>query len=232
MTLPSYCPVRKALLTAALLWLAVMVSGCQTPQRHYPTEWPELVALDADGTDLNGIYWNEGTLITEAGDQRPIKLTSLMPTLSVQTHSGDPIAPVSARFAETKTVSLKVRNPSKESDASERPWGYSQRAYASVRKLEFSSDVESGAETVTVEGTCFKRTDKQDADYAIQYHQGGQGGRFLPVVAGGNSVGVWLTKSADGSLIAAIEDNSFTLFVIVPTYEHSLTWARFPRIAD
>ncbi len=231
MTLPSHCPVRKALLTAALLWLAVMVSGCQTPLRHYPTEWPEIVALDADGTDLNGIYANEGTLITEAGDQRPIKLTSLMPTLSVQTHSGDPITPVSARFAETKIVSLKVRNPSMESDASERPWGYSQRGYAIVRKLEFSSDVESGAETVTVEGTYFKRTDKQDAGYAIQYHQGGQGGS-LGVVGGGNSIGVWLSKSADGSLIAGIEDNNFMLFIIVPTYEHSLTWARFPRIGD
>ena len=241
MTLPSHCSVRKALLFAALFWLAVMVSGCQTTLPHYPTAWPELVALSAGGTELNGIYGNEGTLIMETGEQRPIKLTSLMPTIFFPTPSGDPVTPVSSRFAETKTVSLKVRNPSKENGASEKPWGYSQKSYAIVRTLEFSSDVENGAETVPVEGLYwnFKNSDKQLTWLlhpslridAIQYVQGGQGVSFA-VVAGEETRSVYLTKSADGSLIAGIEDIDFMLYLFVPTYSHSLTWASFPRIGD
>ena len=228
MTLPSHYTVRKALLISSLLWLAVLVAGCETPlSRHYPAAWPEIVVLSADGTELNGIYANEGTLLTEKGDQKPITLASLIPTQ----HYGPP-EPVSSRFAETNKVSLTVRNPSKESSVSEKPWGISKKAYAAMRRLEFSSDAEHGTETVEVDGDSLKRSDKQDAGYVIHYLRE-HGGGTLGVVAGDYSSAVWLAKSADGSLIAEIEDISLTLFFpIVPIYTRVLTWARFPRIVD
>jgi hypothetical protein len=231
MSLPSYQSIRKPLLTPAFLLLAVFNFGCQTPlYRHYPAAWSEIVVLSADGTELNGTYGNEGTLVTEKGDQKPITLASLVPT---QPYGEGPLKPVSSRFAETKSVSLTVRNPSKESGVSEKPWGISKKAYATMRKLEFSSDVDHGSETVMVDGNSLKRSDKQDAGYVIQFLRENAAGGSLGFVANNYSSAVWLTKSADGSLIAEVEDISFTLFFpFVPIFAHSLTWARFPRVED
>jgi hypothetical protein len=191
--------------------------------------WSEIVVLSADGTELNGTYANEGTLITQKGDQKPITLASLIPT---QPHGYGPLKSVSSRFAETRNISLILRNPSKESGVSEKPWGISKKAYSTIRTLEFSSDVEHGSETVVVDGDSLKRTDRQDAGYVIHFLREQSGGT-LGVVAGGESSAVWLTKSADGSLIAEVEYISLTLFFpIIPIYAHSLTWARFPRVED
>jgi hypothetical protein len=210
------------------LSIAVFVLGCQTPlNRHYPAAWPEIVVLSADGTELNGTYGNEGTLITQKGDQKSITLASLIPT---QPAGQGALRPVSSRFAETKHVSLTVRIPSKESDVSKKPWGISKETYSAMRTLEFSSDPEHGSETVMVDGNSLKRTDRHDAGYVIHFLREYVGGGYVGGL-GNNSSAVWLTKSADGSLIAEVEDISLT-YIYVPIITRSLTWARFQRIED
>lgn len=228
MPLPIHYSARKVLQIVAVLWLAVPVSGCQTPLRDYPAELPKLVVLSADCSELNGTYGNQGSFTTPSGDTKFITLTSLVPA---QPHGYGPLQTVSSRFADTHTVSVRVRNPSKESGLSDKPWGESRRAYESFRKLEFSSDVEHGAETVTVDGYSLQRTDVPDGGYVIEYVRAQHGGS-LGVVGGGKTSAVWLTKSADGSLVAGIEDISYSLVVVVPVYTRLKTWARFPRIGD
>jgi len=213
---------------AALLWLAGLLSACQTPlDRGYPVFWPELSVLSIDGAEINGTYANEGTLNTANGEQKPIALASLIPA---QSGGAGPLKHVAALFAQTKSISLTVRNPSKESGVSEKPWGYTKKAYASMRKLEFTSDAEHGTETVKVDGYSLERTDKKDAGYVLQYSLESTGGT-LGVVAGGSVRGIWLTKAADGSLIAVLEEaDAIVVFPLIPIFSRSLTWARFPRV--
>jgi hypothetical protein len=208
--------------------LAGLLSACQTPlDRGYPVSWPELSVVSSDGTEINGTYANEGTLTTANGEQKPITLASLVPA---QPGGSGPLKHASALFAHTEKISLTVRNPSKESGVSEKPWGYTKKAYASMRKLEFTSDTEHGAESVKVDAYSLDRTDKKDAGHVLQYALESTGGS-LGVVAGGSVRGIWLTKAADGSLIAVLEEtDAYVVFPLIPIFSRSLAWARFPRV--
>ena len=213
---------------AALFCLAGLLSACKTPlDSGYPVSWPELSVLSIDGAEINGTYANEGTLTTANGEQQSITLASLIPA---QPGGAGPLKHVSARFAQTKKILLKVRNPSKEIGVAEKPWGYTKKAYASVRKLEFTSDDEHGAETVTVDGDSLERTDKKDTGNVLHYSIE-NGSSTLGVVSDSYVRGIWLTKAADGSLIAVLEQADVTIvFPLIPIFSRSLTWARFSRI--
>jgi len=152
---------------AALFCLAGLLSACQTPlDRGYPVSWPELSVLSVDGSEINGTYANEGTLTTTNGEQKPITLASLIPA---QSGGAGPLKHESALFAQTRNISLTVRNPSKKSGVSEKPWSYTKKAYASMRKLAITSGAEHGTETVTVDGDSLERTDKKDTGNVLHY---------------------------------------------------------------
>lgn len=212
---------------AALFGLAAALSACQTPlDRDYPASWPELSVLSIDGAEINGTYANEGTLTTANGEQKSITLAGLIPA---QPGGVGALKHVSSRFAQTRGVSLTVRNPSKESGFAQKPWGMTKKAYASMRELEFTSDAEHGMETMKVEGVSLERTDKNDAGYVLHYALESAGGEFAGVVVG-NVRGIWLTQAADGSLIAVLEQADLMTVLVVPMFSRSLAWARFPRI--
>jgi len=213
---------------AALFCLAGLLAACQTPlDRGYPVSWPALSVLSVDGAEINETYANEGTLTTSNGEQKPITLASLIPA---QSGGAGPLKHMSALFAQTGNISLTMRKPSKESGVSEEPWGYTKNAYASMRRLDFTSDAEHGTETVTVDGDSLERTDTKDTGNALHYSLE-NGSSTSGVVSDSYMRGIWLTKAADGSLIAVPEEaDVMIVFPLIPIFSRSLTWARFPRI--
>ncbi len=199
-----------------------MVTGCTTApavERGYPAAWPGYVALRPGGTEfgteLNGTYANDGVVVIPEVGEKPITLASLIPPLA----DGRP-QPNAAAFAEAKEITLRVVNHQRE--------GYSSINWPAI---EFIADSKDGKEGVWVEAM----------------HSDRAGGKALTYTLSGNGVlhgvplihyrivdhDVLLTKAADGSLIAEIQNTGVGMSLFfVPYFSQSRIWARFsPRPA-
>jgi hypothetical protein len=204
-----------ALLVGCLGWVA----GCTTApavERGYPAAWPGYVALNSKatvlGAELNGTYANDGVVVIPEVGEKPITLASLIPPQA----DGRP-QPTAVAFAEAKEITLRVVNHQREGSSSNWP------------AIEFIAESKDGKEGVWVEAM----------------HSDRAGGKALTYTLSGNGVlhgvplihyrivdhDVLLTKAADGSLIAEIEDTGVGMsLVFVPYYSQSRIWARFaPR---
>ena len=217
-SIPTRFPLAGLTLLVGCLGL---VTGCTTApavDRGYPAAWPLYVALSPGGTEfgteINGTYANDGVIVIPEVGEKPITLASLIPPLA----DGRP-QPNAAAFAAAKEITLRVANHQRE--------GYSSNWPA----IEFIADSKDGKEGVWVEAM----------------HSDRAGGKALTYTLSGNGVlhgvplihyrivdhDVLLTKAADGSLIAEIQDTGVGMsLVFVPYFSQSRIWARFaPRAA-
>lgn len=205
--------------------LALLVSGlglvaaCTTApavDRGYPATWPGYLALNPKaavlGTELNGTYANQGVVAIPGHTEEAITLASLIPPQA----DGRP-QPNAAAFAEAKEITLRVTDFKEEFSTINWP------------AIEFIADSKNGKEGVRVKAM----------------HSDRAGGKALTYTLSGNGVlhgvplihyrvvdhDVLLTKAADGSLIAEIQDTGVGMSLFfVPYFSQSRIWARFfPR---
>jgi len=206
---------------AMLMGVGGWVAGCTTApavDRGYPAAWPGYVALNPKGpvrgAELNGTYANDGVVVIPEVGEKPITLASLIPPQA----DGRP-QPTAAVFVEAREITLRVTDFKEEFSTINWP------------AIEFIADSKDGKEGVWVKAM----------------HSDRAGGKALTYTLSGNGVlhgvplihyrvvdhDVLLTKAADGSLIAEIQDTGVGMSLFfVPYFSQSRIWARFaPRAA-
>ena len=91
--------VKSHAIRLTTLLAIAFLTGCYGPRlqrdQSYPADWPEILSLGPECSDLDGTYSNDGTVSRTNGSLRTVLLTNILLRRQLS--------------AEAKTVTLKVR---------------------------------------------------------------------------------------------------------------------------
>lgn len=196
---------------SVLFAVTILFGGCAhapaplKPDRGYPAEWPQLIALSEGLTELNGIYANKGVATTRDGKIVPIALADLVPRMTPRKKGG-----AKPDLGCEDCVALRVLPPKGES--------------LSGPKLRFT--LPPGPEARVFDAPTIGNADA--TQYTLRFFADN-----AIVGFGFNATDITLTCASDASLVARIHNASgILLLLLIPAGSEEVTWARFERIGD